>query len=380
MYKRILNISKLIEKKSIILLGPRQTGKSTLLLHEFPGAKYFNLNAADDFREISARPESIRRGLTKNDTLVIIDEVQKLPSLLNEVQLMIDSHPGTRFILTGSSARKLQRQNVNLLAGRAWFADLFPLVSPEVEFAQFEKRLNIGGIPSILDSADPKEDLNAYLGTYLAEEIRAEGLTRSLEAFSRFLEVAALSNGKEVNFTEVGNDAQVPARTIREYYTVLQDTLVGANLPCYQKTVKRKPVATAKFFFFDLGVANTLLKRGPIVLGSELYGGALEHLLFCELRAYLSYRRRPEQLCYWRSRSKMEVDFVIGDSVAIEVKSSTTISSKMTKGLLALAEEVKLERKIIVCNARNRLMLDKGIEVIPVSEFLTLLWGDQIIV
>ena len=213
------------------MLGPRQTGKSTLLLHEFPGAKYFNLNAADDFREISARPESIRRGLTKKDTLVIIDEVQKLPSLLNEVQLMIDSHPSTRFLLTGSSARKLRRQNVNLLAGRAWFADLFPPVSPEVEFAQFEKRLNIGGIPSILDSPDSREDLNAYVGTYLAEDIRAEGLTRSLEAFSRFLEVAALSNGKEINFTEVGNDAQVPARTIREYYTVLQDTLLGATLP-----------------------------------------------------------------------------------------------------------------------------------------------------
>jgi predicted AAA+ superfamily ATPase len=379
MYKRTLNLKKLLEKKSIIVLGPRQTGKSTLILHEFPGAKYINLNAADDFREISARPESIRRSLTKDDTLVIIDEVQKLPSLLNEVQLMIDSHPTTRFLLTGSSARKLRRQNVNLLAGRAWFADLFPLVSPEVEFGQFERRLNVGGIPSILDSPEPTEDLGAYVGTYLAEEIRAEGLTRSLEAFSRFLEVAALSNGQEINFTEVGNDAQVPPRTIREYYAVLQDTLVGATLPCYQKTAKRKPVATSKFFFFDIGVANTLLKRGPIATSSELYGNVLEHLIFCELRAYLSYRRRNEQLCYWRSRSKLEVDFVIGDSVAIEVKASTSISPKMTKGLVALAEEVDLKRKIVVCNDRTAKLLPNGIEALPVAEFLTLLWADQIL-
>lgn len=380
MYKRILNLPNLLEKKSIILLGPRQTGKSTLLLGEFPEAKYINLNAADDFREISARPESIRRSLLKSDKLVIIDEIQKLPSLLNEVQLMIDSNPLIRFLVTGSSARKLRRQNVNLLAGRAWFADLFPLISPEVEFKQFQRRLNVGGIPSILDSSEPREDLNAYVGTYLTEEIRAEGLTRSLEAFSRFLEVAALSNGKEINFTEVGNDAQVPPRTIREYYTVLQDTLLGAALPCYQKTVKRKPVATSKFYFFDLGVANTLLKRGPVEEGSESYGNALEHLIFCELRAYLSYQRRSEELCYWRSQSKIEVDFVIGDSVAIEVKATSSISPKMTKGLNALAEEVPLKRKLIVCNERNKKVLEDGIEIYPISDFLSLLWSDQLLI
>jgi len=309
----------------------------------------------------------------------VIDEVQKLPSLLDEVQLLIDRNKGLRVLLTGSSARKLKRGAANLLGGRAWICRLHPLVSAELNFERFLDRLNRGSLPSIVDSKYYGEDLKAYVGTYLREEIRAEGLTRSIENFSRFLEVAGLSNGEQVNFTSVASDAGVPPRTVREHYQILEDTLIGHQLPAYQKTVKRKPVATAKFFFFDVGVANTLKHTGTIEEGSEAFGRALEHLIFLELRSFLDYHRLDHELTYWRSRSQLEVDFVLGDQVGIEVKAKSRVSARDYRGLAVLAEEIRLRRKIVVCNEKRRRRADDGIEILPLTVFLKDLWAGRIL-
>lgn len=378
MYERTLVLDPLLRHRSLFLFGARQTGKSTLLHRRFPDAVFFDLLEADTFRELSERPEYMRQTVPAGTKLVVIDEIQKLPGLLDEVHLMIERNSELRFVLTGSSARKLKRGNANLLAGRAWVTHLHPLVSSEVGADRLLARLNRGSLPAVLDSALPHEDLKAYVGTYLQEEIRAEGLTRSIEGFSRFLTVAGACNGEQVNYTAVGSDAGVPPRTVREYFQILEDTLIGHLLPAYRKTDKRKPVATSKFFFFDVGVANTLLKRSEIVPGSETFGRALEHLIFLELRARLDYSRVDLPLTYWRSLSRFEVDFVIGDRIAIEVKAKPRVASRDIKGLRALAEDLPLERKIVVCTEPRRRM-DEDIEVLPVEEFLADLWTGKVL-
>lgn len=332
---------------------------------------------ADTYRELSARPEYMRQVIPPDAKLVVVDEVQKLPGLLDEVQLLIDRKPELRFVLTGSSARKLKRGGANLLAGRALVTHLHPLVSAEAGFERLTTRLNRGSLPAILDSEIPHEDLKAYVGTYLQEEIRAEGLTRSIESFSRFLEVAGACNGEQVNYTEVGSDAGVPPRTVREFFQVLEDTLIGYQLPAYRKTVKRKPVATSKFYFFDVGIANTLMRRSEVLPGSESFGRALEHQIFLELRARLDYSRNDEPLTYWRSLSRIEVDFMIGDRIAIEVKSKARVTGRDLKGLRALSEEIPLQRKIVV-GTEPRRRIDDDVEIFPVAQFLEALWSGDI--
>jgi predicted AAA+ superfamily ATPase len=373
-YPRILDLPAALDQKSLFLFGPRQTGKTTLARIALPTAVHYNLLEANTFRELSARPESIRQRLQPHDRIVVIDEIQRLPNLLNEVQVMIDARPGLRFVLTGSSARKLRRGGANLLAGRVWMARLHPLVSPELDFGRLADRLNRGGLPFVLDSSAPARELDAYIGTYLLEEIQAEGAVRTIESFSRFLPVAALANGEQINYTELGNDCQVPPRLVREYTQILVDTLIGFELPSFRATVKRKPVATAKFYLFDIGVANTLVRRGPVEPGTEGFGRALEHLIFLELRAWIDYRRLDIPLTYWRSLSQLEVDFVLGDQVAIEVKGKSSVSRRDYKGLLALDEEVPLRRKIVVCLESQPRVTDEGVEIVPVEEFLRTLW------
>ena len=379
MYTRLLDLPELLGHRSVFLFGPRQTGKSTLVRATLPDAASYDLLEADTFRELSARPESLRQTLDPRKRLLVVDEIQKLPLLLDEIQLLLDRNRDLRVVLTGSSARKLKRGAANLLGGRAWVSRLHPLVSPEVGSGRLLERLERGGLPAVLDSAHPREDLKAYVGTYLREEIQAEGLTRSIHGFSRFLDVAGLMNGEQVNYTAVASDAGVPASTVREHYQILEDTLVGYQLPAYQKTASRKPVATAKFYLFDIGVANTLRRTGTIEPGSDAYGRALEHLVFLELRAFLDYRRRDEPLSYWRSRSQFEVDFVVGDTVAIEVKAKPRVATRDYKGLLALADEVPLRRKLVVCDEKRRRLADDGVEILPVPLFLRELWEGRIL-
>jgi uncharacterized protein len=377
---RCLSLAKPLLYKSLFLFGPRQTGKTTYLRQAFPTARYYNLLESNVFRELSQRPELIRERLGPDEKLVIVDEVQKLPVLLDEAQTMIDRDRDLRFIFTGSSARKLRRGGANLLGGRAWVSRLHPLVAPELDFGSLELRLNRGGLPFILGSPQPEEELNSYLGTYLMEEIQAEGAVRSVESFSRFLPVAALANGEQINFTQIGNDCQVPPRLVREYVQVLEDTLVGHQLEPYGKTKKRKPVSMAKLYLFDVGVTNALVKRGRVEPGSEGFGRALEHQIYIELRAYLDYSRLTDiPLTYWRTLSQIEVDFVIGDSVGVEVKARPLTSRRDYKGLMALAEEVPLKRKIVVCLEREPRWSSEGIEVMPITHFLRELWGGRIV-
>ena len=374
MYQRTLSLNELLQHRSVFLFGARQTGKSTLLKAAFPEARTVDLLAADTFRQLSSAPESLRRSLRPNESLIVIDEVQKLPALLDEVHLMIEADKGLRFILTGSSARKLRRGGANLLAGRAHTRYLFPLTTLETPDVPLARRLQYGGLPSVIDSPDPWADLQEYVGVYLQEEIRAESLTRSIEAFSRFLTVAGLANGEQLNFTKIGNDAQVPPRTVREFFSVLEDTLIGFALPACRKTRIRKPVASAKFYLFDLGVAHALQQVRHLAPGTPPYGRALEHLVATELRACLSYRRLDHPLTYWRSTSQLEVDFVIGTEIGIEVKSTGRVRERDAAGLIALGEELPLRHRIIVAHEHERSRLDSGVEVIPVAEFLKALW------
>ncbi len=378
-YPRQLQLSSLIKHRSLFLFGPRQTGKTTFLREHFPHAKFFDLLESDTFRELSARPEIIRTTLREQDEIVVIDEIQRLPGLLNEVHLLIERNKKLRFIMTGSSARKLKRGAANLLAGRALIARFHPLVAPELDFERIEDRLVRGSLPSVIDSEIPFEDLSSYVGTYLREEVQAEGLSRSIEDFSRFLELAATTNGELLNFTSLGNDAAISPRTVQNYYQILEDTLVGHILKPFQKTKKRKAVATSKFYFFDIGVLNTLLGREQIAPRGEAYGRVLEHLIFLELRAYADYRRVRSELSFWRSLAKQEVDFLVGDKTAIEVKAKERVSNADLKGLRALSEELRLKYKIVVCNEKWPRKTEDGIEIIGVQEFLRRLWQDEFV-
>jgi predicted AAA+ superfamily ATPase len=378
-YKRYLNILKLLDKKSVILLGPRQTGKSSLALQTLPDVTYINLAAADVFRELSARPELVRQRLMPNTKYLIVDEAQRIPALFDEVQIMLDRNKELRILLTGSSARKLRRTGINLLPGRVWNAKLFPLIYPETGPGRIQDRFSRGSLPGVIDSGDYQLELKNYVGTYLDEEVRAEGLVRGIGDFSRFLSVAALSNGQQLNFTNISSDTGIKVNTVRSYFEILEDTLIGSILPSYRRTSSRKAVASPKFYLFDIGVVNALLNRFEITAESELYGSTLEHFIFLELTAYLSYHQQNEELSYWRTHSQFEVDFIIGDSVAIEIKSNSRITERHEKGIQAFSEDVTLRRKIIVCNESAPRISDTGIEIMPVEYFLQNLWNGEIL-
>lgn len=375
MYKRFIDLDATIKKKSILLLGPRQTGKSTLARSLDEGVQYFDLSETDTYRELSAHPELLRQRLSDRTQTVVIDEAQRLTELFDEVQVLLDRNKNLRFLLTGSSARKLRRTGVNLLPGRIWRRHLFPLVSAELGEARIDTRVSRGSLPGIIDSQDFKAELKNYVGLYLEEEIRAEGLTRNVGNFNRFLTTAALGNAEQVNYSNIANDIGLPLNTVKAYFHILYDTLIGYELPPYRKTITRKAVATPKFYFFDIGVVNELLGRFQIERHGDLFGKAFEHLVFTELKAALEYFDSDRPLCYWRSLSKLEVDFLLGDDIAIEVKGKGIVTAKDERSLSALAEELHLKRRIIVCLEPHRRRSDAGNEIIPAEEFLAELWG-----
>lgn len=375
MYKRFLDLNSLLKKKSILLLGPRQTGKSTLARHLCENTQYFDLSETNVFRELSARPELLRQRLADRTRLVVIDEAQRLPSLFDEVQVLLDRNKNLRVLMTGSSARKLRRSGVNLLPGRIWRKKLFPLVSAELGEPRIDLRVCRGSLPGIIDSKDFRMELKNYVGLYLEEEIRAEGLTRNVGNFNRFLTTAALGNAEQVNYSNISNDTGIPINTVKGYFQILYDTLVACELAPYRKTKTRKAVATPKFYFFDVGVANELLGRFEIERHGDLFGKAFEHLIFTELKAALEYFDSDLPLCYWRSHSQFEVDFLLGEEIAIEVKGKNIVTAKDERSLLALAEEVPLKRKMIVCLEPRWRRSESGIEIIPAQDFFAQLWG-----
>ena len=369
---RALDLARLAARKSLFLFGPRQTGKTALVGHALPLAKVYNLLDGDVFRTLSHRPARLGEELGPGDRLVVLDEIQKLPILLDEVHRLIEQR-GIRFVLTGSSARKLRRGGVNLLGGRAPSRTLQPFTSRELgdDFV-LDRALDRGLVPSIYFSDNPREDLAAYAGNYLKEEIAAEAATRNVPAFSRFLEVAALCHGTMLNFSQVASDAQVPIGTVREYFHILEDTLVARPLPAWTRTRTRKAIGTAKHYFFDSGVVRHLQHRSGLARRSPEFGEAFESYIFHEISTYIDYTEAMP-LAYWRSTSNFEVDFVLADKTAIEVKAKDPVGERDLRGLRALKEESLLKHYVVVSLEPRPRTVD-GIRILPWKDFLERLW------
>jgi uncharacterized protein len=376
MIKRILNLSNLLKRKSFFLFGPRGTGKTTLIRNTLSDAFVIDLLEIKTYREYLKNPSIIAEQKLK--PIVVIDEVQKLPEILDEVHRLIETR-GLTFLLTGSSARKIKRGGANLLAGRAWWAQLFPLTANEIPDFELITYLNRGGLPAVYPSDDYVEELRAYTGLYLKEEIQNEALTRKIAHFSEFLDLMALSNGQEISYQSISGDCGVSANSIKNYIQILEDTLVAFQLPGYTKTRKRKSISRSKLYFFDIGVTNSLAKRGKIMPGSELFGKAFEHFIILEVRAFLSYSRKDAKMYYWRSTSQFEVDLVIDNRWAIEIKSTTLTQNKHLKGIRALKEEGDVENFAMVsCDSNERVTKD-NITIFPWKRFLEKLWRGGII-
>ena len=369
-------------EQSFFLWGPRQVGKSSLLRATYPDARIVDLLQTDTFVRYAQRPALLRDELrdAPRRTLTILDEVQKAPALLDEVHWLIENG-GLVFALCGSSARKVRRGHANLLGGRAVRHELFGLIASEVG-TDFDllRFLNHGYLPRHYLAEDPARMIRAYVDDYLKEEIAAEGLVRRLPPFATFLWAAAVADTELVSFTNVARECGVSANTVREYYQILVDTLLGRFLPAYTARPKRRVIQSPKFYFADVGVVNHLARRGRLEPRSELFGKALENYVFHELTAYLEYHDRDMPLAYWRLASGIEVDFVVGDMVAaIEVKATEQAGGRHFSGLQAIKEDhPELGRRIFVCMEPRRRVREDGIEVLPVTEFLRLLSAGEL--
>ncbi|MBI3918367.1 MAG: ATP-binding protein [Betaproteobacteria bacterium] len=367
-------------RESFFLWGPRQTGKSTLLRAAYPGAIWIDLLKTDELIRYLQRPALLREELEADVTrrLVVIDEIQKAPGLLDEVHWLIENR-GRMFALCGSSARKVRRTHANLLGGRAVRRELLGLVSSEIGRGfDLVRALNHGFLPRHYLATDAGDRLRAYVNDYLREEIAHEGLARNLPAFSGFLSAAALSEGGIVNFANIARECGVSGPTVREYFQILVETLLGRFLPAWTRRPKRRTIQAPKFYFSDVGVVNALARRGRLAPGSELFGRAFESWIRHELQAHCSYRRPDRELAHWRLASGIEVDFIVGDmDVAIEAKASERITSDHLKGLRALHEDhPNVRRRIVVClEARARRTAD-GIDILPWRRFTEELWSD----
>ncbi|MCC6526357.1 MAG: ATP-binding protein [Polyangiaceae bacterium] len=374
---RALDLRTLVAKRSCFLFGPRQTGKTSWLAAQFPDALRIDLLDEEQYLALTVRPGRLAERLPARG-VVVIDEIQRVPALLNEVHRAIEARRDLRFVLTGSSARKLRRGGTNLLGGRARSRRLHPFVRAELG-VRFElaRALTVGSLPSIYLSDEPREDLKAYVGDYLREEIAAEAVTRSIPSFGRFLETAAASNGRVLNYQNIANDAEVKRSTVQNYYQILRDTLLGSDLEPFRRTRSRKAVASAKFFFFDLGVVNLLRGVREIPERTPLFGEAFEAYIHHELATFLDYRGDGE-LRYWRSTSGFEVDFVVDGEVGIECKTTRSVAPADLKGLRALDEEVRLAKKIVVCFEPAARTVD-GIDILPWRDMLDRLWRGEIV-
>lgn len=385
MYQRILDL-KLTSSETGFLWGPRQTGKSTLLRDRFPSAVRYDLLLSNVYQRLVAQPSLIRQeceakgltGTTQTDP-VIIDEVQKVPALIDEVHWLIENR-GIRFILCGSSARKLRRGHPNLLGGRAVRYHLHPLVYPEIPAFDLQAALNRGLLPRHYRSGSAHRLLEAYVGDYLREEIAAEALTRNVPAFSRFLEVAALSNGELINFQNVASECGVSAPTVKEYFQILEDTLVGQRLEGFRRRAKRRAIGKPRFYFFDVGVVAQITGRGAVEPGSELFGRAFEHYIQMEVSAHRHYTALNYPLHYWRTASGFEVDLVLGDGeVAVEAKSSRIVKDHHLKGIRAFKDEFPVRRPIVVSMDEAPRKTEDGIEILPYRDFLERLWAGDVV-
>ena len=381
MIKRLINIPP---HQSFFLFGARQTGKTTLVSELFRGrgerVRFISLAEEDKYFTYLKDPSQLRRELElalQKNTLdeVCIDEIQRVPALLNEVQSLIDRF-SCRFILTGSSARKLKRGGANLLGGRALIRELFPLTAVELG-ADFdiEKALRFGTLPRVCqaESDDVRRDLlDAYARLYLREEIQAEGLVRNLPAFSRFLDVAAQHSGELLNYAAIGNDVGLPGRTTQSYFELLEETLIAIRLPPFERSVRRRLRKHDKIYFFDTGVLNALQQTISSASAPLLRGRLFEHLIILETRRLLSYTRAEVTACFWRTKDHDEVDLVLtrsGDPImACEIKSSRHITPVALRGLRSFASEHPHVECIVVAPIDRSFVLE-NFEVLSVSDY-----------
>jgi len=385
------NISRMLDmrlprQQSAFLWGARKTGKTTYLKERFPNSIVYDFLKTDLFFEFSKQPSLLReRLLAKNRATlkepIILDEVQKIPQVLDEVHWMIENK-GLRFVLCGSSARKLKKGHVNLLGGRAWRYEMFPLVSREIGKANLLRVLNHGLIPLhyLQNDEDCKKSLGAYVQDYLREEVFAEGLTRNIPAFSRFFDAFGYSHGELTNYSNIARDCGVDSKTVREYYQILVDTLLAVRIEPFKKRQSRQVITKAsKYYMFDVGVAGYLIKRHLAELKGAEFGKAFEHFLLMEIVAYRSYTGKNFAINFWRTKSGIEVDFVLGmGEIAIEIKGSGRIDRKDMNGIESFTETFSPKKSIIVCTEKEKRVHGK-IEIMPWEIFLEQLWSEKIL-
>ncbi len=359
--------------KSFFLFGPRGTGKTTWLKHHLPQAPFINLLQSEFYNRLSANPGHIRDLIPPDrPDWVVIDEVQRIPALLNEVHDLIEAQ-GQNFILTGSSARTLRRKGVNLLAGRARTYFMHPLtVSEQGEAFELRDSLNFGHLPARFNDKDPGRYLKDYVQTYLREEVMQEGLTRNIGHFSRFLEAASLSQGQTINISGVATEAQVARPVAENYFSILEDLLIAVRLPVFSRKAKRKLIAQRKFYFFDAGVFRAIRPMGPLDSEAGVTGPALETLVLQELRAINDYGEYDYRLFFWRTRGKLEIDFVLYGPrglLAIEIKRSTKLQSKDTRALREFRKDYPPAKCFIFYGGTTRLY-PGDITALPVGQAL----------
>jgi len=381
--ERVLDID-LPPRQSAFLWGPRKTGKSTYLKAKFPHSLVYDFLQTDLFFEFSKKPSLLRERLSAKDDAalghpVILDEVQKIPQVLDEVHWLIENR-GLRFILCGSSARKLKRGKANLLGGRAWRYEMFPLVTAETGDLNLLKILNRGMIPDHYLREGHKKALRAYARDYLKEEVFDEGLTRNIPAFSRFFDAMAYSHGELTNYSNIARECGVDSKTVKEYYHILVDTLLGAMVEPFKRRQSRQVlIRAAKFYLFDVGVAGAIIGRRLEEERGEAFGKALEHFIFMEIAAHRSYNELDYEVNFWRTKSGLEVDFVLGGGeVAVEVKGAARVDKRDLRPLTAFMEEYAPRKALVVCNEREE-RVHAGIRIMPWTNFLHDLWEGKVI-
>lgn len=385
MFPRQLKMN-LPDRQSAFLWGPRKTGKSTYLNQTFPNSIVFDFLKSDMMLDFIRRPFLLReRLLAQSDSRlehpIILDEVQRVPALLDEVHWLIENR-GLRFVLCGSSARKLKRGGANPLGGRAWRYEMFPIVTGELKDDAIDLLtiLNRGLIPDHYVSSQYHRSLTAYLQDYLKEEVFAEGLTRNVPAFSRFFEAMGFAHGELTNFSNVARECGVSSKTVKEYYQILVDTLLGSMVAPFKRRQSRQVITRSpKFYLFDVGVAGILVKRHLSETRGPVFGKAFEHFIFCELKAHASYSEIHYDIRFWRTKTGLEVDYVLGDGeVAIEVKGTSRVDARSLRSLRTFVEEYAPRKAIVVCNEPTERVVG-SVRILPWKEFLQLLWSGEVI-
>lgn len=364
--------------RSAFLWGPRRVGKTYWIHHHFLTGQetVIDLLETDTFADYAARPALLRERW--NGQFTVIDEVQKIPALLDEVHWLIE-RKNASFLLTGSSARKLRQSHANLLAGRAWRLELGPLSATEVKGFDLERSMWTGMLPPLFLSPDPDRDLRAYVADYLKEEIATEARQQNVPAFAEFLRVAALTSSELLNYTNVARETGVSAKVVRTYFEILEDTMLAHRIPPWARSPDRRMIQTEKFYLFDVGIANYLARRRPQI-GSADFGKSFEHWVLMELMNYRRYRQPELDIRFWRTSAGHEVDFILGDMVvAIEVKGARRVHVGDLGGLTALRESHRVKRAVVVCLEKEPRVLESGIEIVPWRSFLDRLWDGDLV-